>query len=137
MSCFFSTPRLYHKPPDRFPRSFVFTPTRETQLGIFSRRKDKKRSQRGGEGRDEWIWDPQIRSAGCARIVHLHCRLLCAAVVRVVRLVVHHQLIVHKVEAVGLRLVRVQDHLPDCEEAPNTRSVHKNSNRQKKTKHFF
>lgn len=62
-----------------------------------------------------------IRPAGCVRIVHLHCRLLRAAVVRVVRLVVHHQLIVHKVEAVGLRLVRVQDHLPDCEEAPNTR----------------
>lgn len=40
---------------------------------------------------------------------------LCPAVVRVVCLVVHHQLIVHKVEAVGLRLVRVQDHLPDCE----------------------
>lgn len=39
---------------------------------------------------------------------------LRAAVVRVVCLVVHHQLIVHKVEAVGLRLVRVQDHLPDC-----------------------
>lgn len=42
---------------------------------------------------------------------------LRAAVVRVVRLVVHHQLIVHKVEAVGLRLIRVQDHLTDCEQA--------------------
>lgn len=40
---------------------------------------------------------------------------LCAAIVRVVRLVVHHQLIVHKVEAVGLRIIRVQDHLSDCE----------------------
>lgn len=36
---------------------------------------------------------------------------LCAAVVGVVSLVVHHQFIVHKVETVGLRLVRMQDHL--------------------------
>lgn len=35
------------------------------------------------------------------------------AIVRVVCLVVHHQLIVHKVEAVRLRLIRVQDHLSD------------------------
>lgn len=35
------------------------------------------------------------------------------AAVRVVCLVVHHQLIVHKVEAVRLRLIRVQDHLSD------------------------
>lgn len=31
--------------------------------------------------------------------------------VGIIRLVVHHQLVVHKVEAVRLRLVRVQDHL--------------------------
>lgn len=47
---------------------------------------------------------------------------LRAAVVRVVRLVVHDQLIVHKVEAVGLRLVWVQDHLPDCEWAQSTQT---------------
>lgn len=36
---------------------------------------------------------------------------LWAATVGVVCLVVHHQLVVHKVEAVGLRFVWVQDHL--------------------------
>lgn len=41
------------------------------------------------------------------------------AIVRVVCLVVHHQLIVHKVEAVRLCLIRVQDHLSDCKQTEN------------------
>lgn len=38
-------------------------------------------------------------------------RPLRPAAVGIVCLVVHHQLVVHKVETVGLRLVRVQNHL--------------------------
>lgn len=36
---------------------------------------------------------------------------LWSPTVGIVCLVMHHQLVVHKVEAVGLRLIRVQDHL--------------------------
>ena len=36
---------------------------------------------------------------------------LWPATVRIICLVVHHQLVVHKVETVRLRLVRVKDHL--------------------------
>lgn len=42
------------------------------------------------------------------------CRMeafLRPSAVGIICLVVHHQLVVHKVEAVRLRLVRVQDHL--------------------------
>lgn len=37
--------------------------------------------------------------------------VLWAPTVGIISLVVHHQFVVHKVEAVRLRLVRVQDHL--------------------------
>ena len=57
---------------------------------------------------------------------------LRAAVVRVVCLVVHHQLIVHKVEAVGLRLIWVQDHLPDCKQTHNHQRSLSNSGQQTK-----
>lgn len=61
---------------------------------------------------------PPVHSQSAHPPVSRVCVLtLRAAVVRVVCLVVHHQLIVHKVEAVGLRLIRVQDHLSNCEQA--------------------
>lgn len=73
------------------------------------------------EGPDEWT----RLAANIIQIFRWHSHrgpalpALRAAVVRVVCLVVHHQLIVHKVEAVGLRLIRVQDHLPDWEQGRN------------------
>lgn len=43
--------------------------------------------------------------------VKLRVVFLWSPTVGIVCLVVHHQLVVHKVEAVRLRLIRVQDHL--------------------------
>lgn len=123
---------IYHKPPDYFLESLFFPPNspdprvpHRTHLGIFSaaKRQDEKQSQRGGEGQDKCIHLAANRDQVCRLHSHREPALpaLRAAVVRVVCLVVHHQLIVHKVKAVGLRLVRVQDHLPYCEEARNTK----------------
>lgn len=103
-------------------------------------------NQMGESERDCWthrIWTCSLIAPQASPYIHpsIDRPPLRSPVVGVIRLVVHHQLIVHKVEAVGLRLVRVQDHLSDCERAQNkhitaVRALAPQRTRHKKDKYW-